>query len=81
MYAYHRFHYRPVGSQCCIEQLDIGGSIGTVPLQKSVSNCSYCSIGNFKMALLICFRSLGGARGRVARAARGKNKYDTGSRA
>jgi hypothetical protein len=37
-YAYHRF--QPIGSRWCMELLDIGGSMGTVPRQESVSNSS-----------------------------------------
>ena len=35
-YAYHRFYF--IGSQWRIDPLDIGGSMGTVPRQKSVPN-------------------------------------------
>ena len=38
LYAYHRFHL--IGSRCGMEQLDIGGSMGTVPRQESVPNGS-----------------------------------------
>jgi hypothetical protein len=37
-----------------MEQLGIGGSMGTVPRQESVSNLFHAPSGTFKMALLIC---------------------------
>ena len=37
-HAYHRFHFKSCRSR--IELLDIGGSMGTVPRQESVSNGS-----------------------------------------
>ena len=37
-HAYHRFHFK--SSRWCIELLDIGGFMGTVPRQESVSNSS-----------------------------------------
>jgi hypothetical protein len=55
--------------------------MGTVPRQESVPDGSMTHRELFKIALLICLRSLGGARARGARAARGKIKYDTTPRA
>ena len=37
-HAYHQFHFKI--SRCCIEPLDIGGSMGTVLRQDSVPNGS-----------------------------------------
>jgi hypothetical protein len=37
-YAYHRFHF--IDYRWCIELLDIGGSMGIVPRQESISNSS-----------------------------------------
>ena len=39
-YAYHRFH--GIGSRWCMELLDSGGCMGTVPRQESVPNESMC---------------------------------------
>jgi hypothetical protein len=50
--------------------------MGTVPLQESVSNSFLKNAASrtFKMALLVCLRSLDDARARAARARRaGKN--------
>lgn len=71
--------------RCCMELLDIGGSMGSVPRQESVPNSSMapCGIGNFLNGTVSLPQIAGGAPARVrgARAARGKIKYDTGSRA
>jgi hypothetical protein len=39
-HAYHRFHFK--SSLWCMDPLDIGGCMGTVPRQESVSNGSMC---------------------------------------
>ena len=49
--------------------------MGTVPRQESVSEQLHAALGTFKMALLICLRSLGGARAHArARRRAGKIK-------